>query len=205
MGRLLITQSLLSAWNYTFDCMEGYEGDAYESFLQTLRREPSEPTPAMQNGIDFENEVYKLSGGYLRQPHPKWEKGIQAVASRIMGAPVQVKCYKDFTVSGHDFLLYGIMDALQAGHIYDVKFMNKGLGSGDVYGKYLNSPQHPAYLFAVPEAIDFTYLLSDGEELYAETYTRTETVYFPEIVADFVKWLKNMNLFDTYAEKWQSL
>ena len=204
--RLLITQSLLSAWNYTFDCMEGYEEDAMSDFLKSLRREPKEQTDAMLLGCTFEDEVYKVALGETREtPHPKWENGIQAVATHIMDAAVQVKCYADFSICGQDFLLFGIMDAIKAGHIYDVKFTTKSLGSGDFYGKYLNSPQHPAYLYAVPEAKDFTYLVSDGDELYTETYTREMTRPFPEIVEDFVRWLKSMQLYDEYVEHWRSL
>ena len=34
MARYLITQSLLSSWNYTFNCFEGYEEEAQAEFLQ---------------------------------------------------------------------------------------------------------------------------------------------------------------------------
>lgn len=204
MSRLLLTQSLISSWKYTFDCMEGFEESAFEDFVRTLRREPSEPTEAMQNGINFENEVYKVAHGLPRQVHPKWEKGIQAVAKYIIDAPTQVKCQKEFSVDGYDFLAYGIMDAIKAGHIFDVKFMNKSLGSAEVAGKYLESPQHPAYLFCVPEAMDFTYLLSDGDELYAETYTRKMTRDFPEIADEFIRSIDSMGLLPIYQERWQA-
>lgn len=203
MPRYGITQSLLGAWLYTFDCMEGYEDEAMNDFLATLRKEQKAPTEAIINGCNFENEVYKVSNHLPRVEHSKWEKGIQAVAERIMDAPVQVHVWKEFTVDGVDFLLHGVIDALQAGHIYDVKFMNSSMGSKEVYGKYLNSPQHPAYLFALPEAMDFTYLLSDGEDLYTETYTREMTRPFPDIVHDFISWLKNVGLWQTYIDNWQ--
>lgn len=202
MSRLLLTQSLISAWKYTFDCFEGSEEQAMEDFMRTLRREPSEPTEAMQNGINFENEVYKLSSGLPRTAHPKWERGITSVAKYIVGAPTQVKCQREFSVDGCDFLIFGIMDAIKAGHIYDVKFSNKSLGSIEAAGKYLDSPQHPAYLFCVPEAMDFTYLLSDGDELYAETYTRALTRPFPEIASEFIKSIESMGLLSLYQEKW---
>lgn len=198
-----ITQSLLGSWLYTFDCMEGYEEEAMASFLATLLKEKQEPTEAIINGCNFENEVYKVAHHKPREIHGKWENGIQAVAERIMDAPVQVHVWKEFTVDGTDFLLHGVLDALKAGHIYDVKFMNSSMGSKEVYGKYLNSPQHPAYLFAMPEAIDFTYLLSDGDDLYTETYTREMTRYFPDIVHDFICWLKSAGLWETYKEHWE--
>ena len=54
MPRYLITQSLLSAWLYCYGCFEGYEEDAFNSFLDTLNRVPSEQNEAMKAGSDFE-------------------------------------------------------------------------------------------------------------------------------------------------------
>lgn len=202
MARLLITQSLISAWNYMYDCHEGYEDEARESFMRTLRREKSEPNEAMQNGIDFENEVYKEAHHAKREPHPKWENGIQRIAGIIEHAPNQIKVSRELTVDGYDLLAYGVLDALKAGTIYDVKFLNKGFGSADLAGKYLNSPQHPAYLFMVPEANEFIYLLSDGEDLYTETYTRQNSRHFEDIVREFLHSLENMGLMETYETNW---
>lgn len=204
MPRYLITQSLLSAWNYMFDCYEGYEEEARESFLCTLNREKVEPTEAMMNGIEFENEVYAAAHNCLRNPHPEWENGIQKVAQIIENAPNQIKVSRHLTVNGCEILLFGILDALKAGTIYDVKFSNKGFGSIDCAGKYLNSPQHPAYLYMVPEAERFTYLLSDGEDVYTETYTRDIIVPIENTIADFLAWLSNNNLIETYKHKWVS-
>ena len=38
-----ITKTLIESWQYTFDCAEGYEDEAMEDFLATLKREPKEP------------------------------------------------------------------------------------------------------------------------------------------------------------------
>ncbi|MGN1118304.1 MAG: hypothetical protein ACI4RU_06800 [Acutalibacteraceae bacterium] len=200
----LLTQSLISSWKYIFDCFEGYEEDAYESFLKTLRREPSEPNEAMQNGIDFENEVYKASAGILREPHRKWENGIQRVATLIKGSSVQVKCQREFELDGETYLCYGIMDALKAGHIYDVKFSNKSLTSVDCPGKYFDVPQTSAYLFCVPEALDFSYLLSDGEDVYIEKYTPDMVRPFPEIAKEFLNSIEKMGLIEIYREHWKA-
>ena len=122
-NRYLITQSLLSSWNYMFDCFDGCEDDAKEEFINTLHRIPKETTPEMQNGIDFENEVYMVTHGVQRNPHPKWESGIQAVAKEIMYAPNQIKVSREMpSVYGMDLLIYGILDSLKCGTIYDVKF-----------------------------------------------------------------------------------
>lgn len=203
--RYLITQSLLGAWGYMFNCHEDYQEEAKEDFLRTLRREPKETTPEMQNGIDFENEVYKEVAGLPRNAYSKWDDGIVAVATVIKGASVQVKASRELTVAGMDFLVYGILDALKAGSIYDVKFLNKSFGSAELAGKYLESPQHPAYFYIVPEALDFTYLVSDGQDLYTERYTPSECRPFPDIVAEFIASITSMGLLDLYKEHWIAL
>lgn len=203
--RYLITQSLLGSWGYLFSCMEEYQDKAYEDFLITLRREKKETTPEMQNGIDFENEVYLAAADAPRKPHPKWEQGITAVATVIKGAQVQVKAQRELTVAGMDFLVYGILDALKAGSIFDVKFLNKSFGSAELAGKYLESPQHHAYFYLIPEAVDFTYLVSDGQDLYTERYTPDMCKPFPDIVAQFIASITSMELLDVYKEHWQAL
>lgn len=72
---LLITPSLLNSWGYIYYCGEYVfesENDnicledkitlkqeqAYQDFLKVLNREKTETTPAMQRGIDFENDCY---------------------------------------------------------------------------------------------------------------------------------------------------
>lgn len=224
MSQYLITQSLVSAWNYMHECREECQEEAYADFLNTLNRIPKETTREMQNGIDFENLVYSIANGTFRlleypadetmrirgdtilseKPrYPKWYNGAMAVADRIMGAPVQVKAYRGITVPHYgDLLLYGVLDALRAGTIYDVKFSNKSFGSAELAGKYLNSPQHPAYLYLIPEARNFIYLVSDGEDLYTEEYTRENTRPFEDIAGEFLASLDAMNLLGVYREKW---
>ena len=204
MDRYLITQSLIGAWNYLISCREECKEDAYNDFLDTLNRVKKESTPEMQNGIDFENEVYKAATGAPRTAHLKWESGINAVATLIKGAQIQVKASREVTVDGVDLLVYGILDALKAGSIYDVKFINKSFGSAELAGKYFESPQHPTYFFLVPEAMDFTYLVSDGIDLYTERYTPKNSPKFTDIARDFLQFLKNSNLFEIYQEKWRT-
>ena len=67
--RYLITQSLLSAWSYIFDCAEGSEDEALEDFLRALKKEPGEQSDAMLRGISFENAVYATQCGDLSLIH----------------------------------------------------------------------------------------------------------------------------------------
>ena len=155
MVRLKITQSLLSSWNYVYACHEGQEENAMEEFSRTLRKEPVAQSEAMQSGIEFEGEVYKAIAGAQRAPHQKWESGIEAVAQALQGAVAQVKLARDIEVAGQPYLLSGVIDALRAGVIYDVKFAVKSLASsGSSYypGKYLDSAQQSAYFRLVADA-----------------------------------------------------
>lgn len=202
MARYLITKSLISSWQYIFDCAEGYEDDAYNDFLSALRREERETPEAAQNGIAFENAVYRSAAGKPYGSFPAWEQGIQKVASIIRGATVQVRVQREITVDGTEYLVYGILDALKAGIIYDVKFKNRSFSGLDLAGNYLESPQHPAYLYMVPEAREFQYLVSDGEDLYVEKYTREDTRFIGDIIGEFIRSITGMGLLDEYHKYW---
>ena len=67
MGRYLMTHSLLASWLYTmkenpYEDMTT-ERDPMGEFMQTLRREPTPTTEAMQNGIKFEDMVTDIING----------------------------------------------------------------------------------------------------------------------------------------------
>lgn len=202
MARYLMTQSLLASWGYMFSCWEEGQEQAKEDFIRTLNREPTPVSEAMADGNAFETEVYAAAQGRRRAPHPKWENGIQTVASVIKGAPSQVRVQREIEVLGYTFLLYGVLDALHAGVIFDVKFKSKSFGSLDLAGSYLESPQHPAYLYLVPEAHEFQYLVSDGVDLYKEVYTRENTRPIGDIIAEFIASIEAMGLLGTYLDKW---
>ena len=205
MERYLITQSLLSSWAYIFNAYEGYEEDAMESFLSTLRREPSEPTEAMIDGLEFEAEVYKAADGSPRKPHKKWESGIMAVATELTGAQFQVRVRRELQVGDMEFVCYGVLDALQAGVISDVKYKQKRFHSLDLAGDYFDSAQHPMYFYLVPEAYEFQYLVSDGTDLYKEVYRRSECRDIAEIITDFISSITSLGLLDEYKRHWLAL
>lgn len=204
MERYLITQSLLSSWAYSFNAAEGFEEEAKADFLRTLHREKSEPNENMLNGIEFENEVYMAAASVPRPPHKKWEEGIVKIAPIIQGAPVQVKVARELQVGDMTFLVYGILDALKAGTIYDIKFLNSSMGSSELAGKYLESPQHPFYFYLVPEAFEFQYLVSDGKDLYIEKYSREDSRQASDCIAEFISSITQLGLLDIYKEHWKA-
>ena len=197
-----ITKTLIESWQYAFDCAEGYEDEAMEDFLSTLKREPKEPTEAMINGTNFENQCYALANDPQAIPE-KWVNGTRKVAEIIRYGQFQVPVSCDLTIAGRDIWLYGICDVVKAGTIFDVKFRNKSLGSTDVYGKYLDCSQHSIYLMALPEASRFIYLVSDGDDLYTEEYHRSNSKPVEYYVLNFLSWLQSSpELMKIYEERW---
>ena len=87
------------------------------------------------------------------------------IATKINAYNVYLDGKKLVEVNGMEFVLYGRLDTLKAGTIYDIKFS----GSYDK-GKYVDSTQHPTYMELIPEADQFTYVVSNGQNVWTETY-----------------------------------
>lgn len=200
----LMTHSLLSSWLYAMKSSPyedlTSERDAYGDFLKTLRREPTETTQAMQNGIDFENMVTDIVNGVEVDSDEKWYDAACKVAKIVIGGQLQYKAKKRITVSGVPILLYGRLDVLKAGEIIDIKF-----SSGYERGKYFDSTQHPVYLELIPEAYQFTYLITNGSDVWKETYRREETHSMIPTIEYFLSYLKESGLWEEYAKHWEAL
>lgn len=203
MSRFLMTHSLLTSWLYTmrdnpYDNSLS-EKDTFAEFMATLRREKTPITEAAQRGIDFENLVTAIVNGEQNTPSDldKWYNAASEIAEIVRGGCLQYKAKKEIRVSGITFLLYGRLDALKAGSIYDIKF-----SSCYEKGKYFNSTQHPTYLELIPQAQEFTYLVSNGSNVWKETYRRDEAPDIRNVIFDFISWLEENNLTDVYKEYW---
>ena len=83
-------------------------------------------------------------------------------------------------------------------------FKNKAFGGLELAGSYLSDPQHPMYFYLCPEAYEFRYLVSDGEDLYIERYTPEETRPISAFIAEFIDSITGMGLLDLYKEKWEA-
>ena len=160
MAAYLITHSLLSSWLHLIreNPYEDLttEGDPLAEFMLVLKREPTPRTEAMQNGIDFENLVTAIVNGH-DDPNNPWSWAAGQIAAIINGGQLQFKARRKIQVRGMDVVLYGRLDALKAGTIYDIKF-SKGYERGKLY----SSTQHPTYMLLIPEAQTFSYLVSNG-------------------------------------------
>lgn len=216
----LMTHSLLYSWQYALR-ENPYEDATTEDtsmpdFLRTLRREDKPPTEAMQKGIDFEDLVTAILTGrksarydyrgkdtgrmvekwYSVPEHP-WHDAAYVVSTMIRNAQLQYKARKEISVSGINLLLYGRLDALKAGTVYDIKFSGKY-----ERGKFFDSTQHPVYLELVPEAYQFVYIISDGRNVWTETYYREDTKSIFPVIQDFMSWLNMQGLMETYKQHW---
>lgn len=204
MSRYLMTHSLLSSWLYSmrdnpYEDMTT-ERDSYAEFLTTLRREKTPPTDAMKDGIAFEDLVLAITHGEGDTEDP-WYRAAREAASYVVDGAAQFKAHKELVLNdGTRILLYGRIDWLKAGVIYDTKFSR----SYDV-GKYVDSTQHPVYFELVPDAYEFTYLVSNGSTLWPETYRRDETPDIRPTIENFIDFLKIQGLYDLYREKWVTL
>lgn len=78
-ARYLLTQSLLAAWQYNIS------GGPQEEFLRVLRREKTEQTQAMKDGIEFERLVWECACGKEPEEKHKWAKGVREITEIVRG------------------------------------------------------------------------------------------------------------------------
>ena len=223
MARYLMTHSLLSSWLYSM-ASNPYEDmttkrDPMAEFMSTLNREQTKPSGKMLNGITFENLVTAILRNVaefdycemnektkeIRQFHiqtadHKWYDAAAKVAQTGSGGALQYRANKTIVVGGLTLVLYGRLDCLKAGDIKDIKF-----SSSYDRGKYFSSTQHPTYFEIVPEAKTFTYLVSNGSEVWTERYYREETPSIIPTISDFLEWLDALELAPLYKKKWLAL
>ena len=199
--RYLITPSLLNSWGWIWNCedtVQSTDNDlisledkvelvrkkAFEDFVKTLNRIPSEPNEYMKAGIEFEEECYK---------------GNTCVSPIIEGGAYQIVGKKDTEVNGMKFLMYGRLDVLKGGIIYDIKRIWR-------YSlpKYAKSYQHQFYFELFPNAYKFEYLAFDGNKLHREVYFPSKNEReIEDVISNFIQWLKENDLFEIYKEKWR--
>lgn len=206
--KLWMTQSLLSSWMFFLNADEEYAEAAFDSFLRTLRREKTEPSQAMLDGIAFEDMVNAIAAGKL-PPMPshrrmteatlsKWTQAAEAIAKYCKGGQSQTELTGEVRIGDTEFVLYGLADYVKAGTIIDVKKVTRY-----EYGKYQHSPQHPMYLHLLSPASKFTYLIFDGERIHRETYRREDAPDIETTIKRFLFSLADLDLLDEYYTHWE--
>lgn len=192
-NKFLLTQSLLSSWQYAL------KGGEWDDFLSTLRRERKPQSKAMLDGIRFENMVHAVSEGAEIGPDQEWYSPVVEICEIVTQGQYQVKASRPLVVDGVEFVCYGILDFLKAGVIYDTKFSRTYR-----VGKYLDSPQHPMYFYLCPEVRRFEYIISDGNYVYREVYLPEDTEPIEKTIRQFMSWLDKTNLVGLYCQNWRS-
>ena len=211
--RYRITATLLNSWQWIWDCVDYVvetendelskedkiliaQGKAKSEFVNVLKRIPIPDNENMRLGREYENKVCN---------------GLDEVFSPIVeGGAFQVTVTKEVDILGVPITLYGVLDVLKGGRIYDIKRIRKNYK----YPKYKTSHQHSMYLYLVPQSLDFTYLMCDdridskNEEIRAkahntEHYLRENTEDIITVCTQFIMWLKSNDLFDIFIENWK--
>lgn len=191
-SKFRLTQSLISAYEWMFK-----KEDGYDEFIAALNREKKQPTVAMLDGIRYENCLNSVLDGAEITPDHEWYKPITEMAEELQGAQQQVTLFRDINVDGVDFLIHGVLDYLRAGEIWDCKF-----SKNYKLNKYLGSPQTSFYMYLVPEARRFTYIVSDGTWVYRERYPREIVEPIEPYIKNFMQFLDMHNLVNIYTERW---
>ena len=193
--KVRITKSLLDSWLWAFK-----RDDGWDDFLSVLHREKKPPTQAMLDGTRFENVLNNVLNGETIPADHEWVSVIAEMSKELYGAQQQVTLFQDCEVNGQLFLLHGVLDYLRAGRIWDCKFtknynLNKYFWEG--------TSQTAMYLALVPEARDFTYIISDGKYVYRERYPRDIVPPIEPTINNFMQCLKKHGLWETYVSLWR--
>ena len=147
-----------------------------EEFLRTLNRQPTPTNKYIERGFAFEkwceSELEETKGGVY-----------QAAFKKEMG----------------EYLLYGRLDCLKAGVIYDYKY-----SSGYEVGKFYDNFQTPMYLELIPEAFKMVYIVTktdnfNADNIFREEYKREEIKPIKPNIDQFIRWI-NDNGYS--MEKW---
>ena len=192
MQKIRLTQTLISSYEWIFK-----KDDGYDDFLLTLNRQKKPPTEAMLDGQRYESVLNNyLLGAELPTNH-EWYSPITEMAEELWGSQQQVSLFRDLELDGKKFLIHGVLDYLLAGEIFDCKYSKRYS-----LNKYLNSPQTSFYMYLVPEARRFTYLISDGKYVYRERYPRDIVEPIEPLVKNFIEFCNKQNLLKILEEHW---
>ena len=192
--KIRLTKSLLDAWLYSFKVEDGWD-----KFLLTLNREKVPVTEAMLDGTRYENCLNSVLDGETIPPDHEWYKPITEMAKELRGSQQQVVLFRDTEVDGQPILLHGVLDYLREGHIWDCK-MTKRYHLNKYFWEH--TTQTAMYLALVPEAFDFTYIISDGKWVYREKYPRDIVPPIEPTVKNFLEFCEKQNLMNILIEKW---
>ena len=194
MPKVRVTKSLVDSWLWSFR-----KEDGYADFIKTLNREKTPPTESMLMGTAYENMLNNVLNGEPIYMDNEYYDVLIEMAYELQGSQQQVVLFKDVDISGQPTLLHGVLDYLIAGHIYDCKF-SKTYHLNKYLWEY--TTQTGMYLALVPEAFDFTYIITDGKYVYRERYPRDIVPPVEYTINQFYQFLKAHGLWEIFETKW---
>lgn len=150
-------------------------------------------------GVQYENVLNNVLLGETMPPDHEWYKPITEMAEELAGSQQQVTLFKETEVDGQSILLHGVLDYLKEGHIFDCKFSRRYALNKYYWG---NTSQTSMYLALVPEAFDFTYIVTDGKWVYRERYPREIVPPIEDTIKIFMKFCEKYNLRKILEENW---
>lgn len=191
-----VTATLLNSWRYYLKSYDEDEEQAKQDFLNYLNKVKTEPTEAMQRGIDFENKIRLCDEQDL---YSRTDNTVNEITDYIKNGLWQETVSKHIDIDGLDVLVYGKADVIKMDTIYDIKRVSKYKT-----GQYSKSVQHLFYLYCTELPV-FKYLISNGSSVFCETYTLSSyTENLVKIaIQDFFQWLKITGNYELYLEKWK--
>lgn len=196
---MLITPSLLNSFNYYLSADEEHEAEERQKILSVFRREKTEPTPQMEFGGQFEDDVRGISGTV--SVDGEYLKCVNQVRKIVAEGTWQMPCSKKYK----DYLLYGRMDVVKGPVIFDIKTT-----SFYEIGKYKDSAQHRLYLncTGLERCVYVVVEVYHGAEgvaiksLSTEEYTQRD---IEPMVDDFIANLEHdQELKSLYFENWKA-
>lgn len=216
MKTLLLNNSLLNSASWALTAPNSKHRDqptktwsqvAYEDLEGLLNRKKFEPNEACTRGLKFEDQLYRfarMQAESLEGFSPEFIGMVEA----IRGYQFQkyMEKFINFTFDGEKYRLklYGIFDCFKEGHIQDIKTTAKYKT-----GKYLAGLQHVIYCY-ISGCLRFDYLIAEWGEypkikkVHRETFeTCKQEIEESELfligkMQEFLKFLKNVNMLDTY-------
>lgn len=166
--------------------LEDAQKKAQKDFLSYLNREEQEKTEAQLFGIDFEKKVHAGE--------------IPEFSSLVSSCCYQVGKGVKKEIKGINFYLYGIVDFIGGGKIYDIKTTQNY-----ERGKYFKEYQHEFYLTLFPTANEMIYLIYDRKQdlYFKENYFKGQGENIENVIINFYNYILTNNLLETYKKNWE--
>ena len=217
--KYLLTYTLLNSWKYWLDYDEEDDSKAKKDFENTLNK-VSFDNRYIQAGKEFETwirlccdlgysvfhdtqcngDIQIVNHKVVLPAHDSYAMCIKEIAYEVKNGVWQVPNSIDINISGQLFVLYSKSDVLRGPDLYDIKYTTNYQGM-----KYYDSCQHRIYFKCFQGVQDCHYLVSNGKEVYRETYHRDETESIMPMIRDFWSWLNQFpDYLRSFKEHWKS-